>query len=70
MNISKKKLKQIDSFSCYDEILRKYGYTFTDFPPNERWDKQHKELFDMLTEVEDRTKNEIKNIISNKKKIK
>lgn len=63
--ISKKKLKEIDHTSVYDEILRDFSYKFTDDPPD-MWTDQERSLFDMVVETETTLKKKIIEIINRK----
>jgi len=60
--LSKKKRNEIDRISCFQDVLVEYGETWVNNPPDE-WGKHERQLFDMLNEVEMRTKKQVIEII-------
>lgn len=68
MGLSKKKIKEINQISVYEEILRYYGYDYlsfiaTDNPPD-MWNDEDKRFFDMVNEIESKMKEKIINLLS------
>jgi hypothetical protein len=49
--VSKKKIKAIEGLSVSHDILKYYGYTWVDLPPDQ-WHKHEKELYDMVIAIE------------------
>ena len=71
MNISARKIRELNQISVYEEILKNYGYGYlsflaTDNPP-EMWSAEDKRFFDMVNEIETEMKKEIINHLSVKK---
>lgn len=63
--ISKKKLKAIEWLSVSHEILKYYGYTWVDIPPDQ-WHKNEKELYDMVIAIETKLFESVRNILEGK----
>jgi hypothetical protein len=66
MKINKKLLSDINLTSVYVEVLSQYGYqSICDNPPD-MWNDEEKRLFDIVTEIESKLKEEIIKKIQNK----
>jgi len=71
MNISAKKIRELNEMSVYEEILKNYGYGYlsflaTDNPP-EMWSEEDKRFFDVVNEIEAKMREKIINHLSAKK---
>jgi len=72
MKLSKKKLKKINFVSFINEVVEEYTPTSEKYygiflrQAPDQWSEEETRLFDMLTELEDRTKKEIVRIIEGK----
>jgi hypothetical protein len=51
MYLSKKKLKQLNEASIYDEVLRDYGFNFHNDNP-QLWTNEERLIFDIASNIE------------------
>jgi len=67
--ISKKKIKEIEFLSFWEDILKEKGYDFFEGDNNpgpDSWYETERELFDIVTSIEERFRQAIFDIINNK----
>jgi hypothetical protein len=70
MKLSKKKIAEINMISVYEELLQNcsiFNHMNFDDPPD-MWSNEQKGMFDLLTEIERKLKDQIINIIEQKSK--
>jgi hypothetical protein len=72
-NINKRQLLKISNLTLFTKVIKENdvhhlvgGSHWTDVPPD-MWDKEARELFDIMGELEDKLKTEILKIITEEK---